>query len=310
MVDVVEVVEELRAEVARRRAAGDYDEALLSALHREFTIGADEPPEALAYIGTVRTLNSDRRGLGPTVVFSKRVIRRLVAWYVQPIAEDQTRFNIAVIRMMRRLEGRLEARIVDEGYAAALRSWAGDIESKLLTDVESVAEFMRIQSRRMERIEAAVAAHGVASPAPGKGVDIPVTAFAVESLAGLRGARVLVVAPGNAMLLTLLTALGHEVSSVVPPAPGDLDAAVLSLGRSRHPDPGAAATEVERVCGAMHGGGTFVIASPTRIDLAAINGDVSIQRFAVNHEGSWRIVDEPPGPSEDAVILIAGTTRQ
>jgi hypothetical protein len=245
------------------------------------------------------------------VIFTKRVIRRLVAWYVQPIAEDQTRFNTAAIRLMRRLERRLEARIMEEGYAAALRSWVGDLESRLFTDVESVAEFLRVQSRRMERIEALVASHDVVPTASGTGLDAAVAAFAVESLAGLRGARVLVIAPGNALLPALLAALGHDVSSDGPSASGGLDAAVLSWDSSRSAEPDAVGAEIDRARGAVRGGGRCITAVPARAREAAAAGlDASVQRFAVvARGGSWRILDESPDPSEDAMVLTAGTTR-
>jgi hypothetical protein len=106
-VDVVAVVAELRAEVERRRAAGQYDEQVLRALHEEFGADLNESPEAVAYLASSRPLGSDRALLGRITVFTKRVIRRLLGWYVAPIAEDQTRFNIAAIRLMRRLEQRL-----------------------------------------------------------------------------------------------------------------------------------------------------------------------------------------------------------
>jgi hypothetical protein len=49
-------------------------------------------------------------------VFCKRVVRRLLSWYVAPIAQDQTRFNLAILREVRDLEERV-ARI--EGSKAA-----------------------------------------------------------------------------------------------------------------------------------------------------------------------------------------------
>lgn len=107
--DVDAVMVEIRAEVERRKEAGDYDEALLQAVHEEFSFDPAEPPEATAYIAAVRPLVSTRPVIGPVIVFAKRVIRRLIAWYVAPIAEDQTRHNVSSIHLMRSLERRVTA---------------------------------------------------------------------------------------------------------------------------------------------------------------------------------------------------------
>jgi hypothetical protein len=107
-VDVRRLVAEIEAEVARRRAAGEYPEELLARLRTEFrVVGEEKSLDELAHIETVRTLESQRPGLGRLVVFAKRVLRRLVAWYVRPIAEDQSRFNYALLRQVAALEKRL-----------------------------------------------------------------------------------------------------------------------------------------------------------------------------------------------------------
>ena len=88
--DVAAIVGELQAEVLRKRAAGAYPTDLLERLHTEFHPDEGlEPPE-------VRVL-----------VESARVVRRLLAWYVAPIAQDQTRFNLAILRELRALEERV-----------------------------------------------------------------------------------------------------------------------------------------------------------------------------------------------------------
>jgi hypothetical protein len=107
-VDPAAIVAQIEGEVARRRAAGEYPEELLARLRAEFHVEPDdEPPEALAVVEAARPLRSDRPVVGAAVVFAKRATRRLLAWYVHPIAADQTRFNLAVLREVRRLERRL-----------------------------------------------------------------------------------------------------------------------------------------------------------------------------------------------------------
>ena|SRR5487761_190885 len=108
--DVEAIVAELRAEVERKRTAGEYPTALLERLHTQFHPDEGmEPPEVSVLVESARPLRSTRRLVGPAIVFGKRAVRRLLAWYVAPIARDQTRFNLAILRELRGLERRLEA---------------------------------------------------------------------------------------------------------------------------------------------------------------------------------------------------------
>lgn len=107
-VDAAAIVAEIEAAVARRHAAGDYPEELIARLRSDLrVVPDDEPPEALALIDSSRPLRSERPGVGGAVVFAKRAMRRLLAWYVNPIAEDQTRFNLSLLRDVRSIERRL-----------------------------------------------------------------------------------------------------------------------------------------------------------------------------------------------------------
>jgi len=100
-IDVRALVAEIEAEVARRRAAGEYPEELLARLRSEFRVASEGASlEEMAHIETVRPLESRRPGF-------KRLLRRLVAWYVRPLAEDQSRFNYAMLRRLVALEARL-----------------------------------------------------------------------------------------------------------------------------------------------------------------------------------------------------------
>lgn len=108
-VDVAAVVAEIEAEVARRRSAGEYPEDLLHRLAVEFHDVAGERTslEELAHIETVRPLVSTRSRLAPAAVFAKKVLRRTMAWYVRPVAEDQSRFNFALLHEVRSLGERV-----------------------------------------------------------------------------------------------------------------------------------------------------------------------------------------------------------
>ena len=108
--DVAALVAEIQAEVERRRRDGEYPAALLERLRAEFhPSGEPEPPETAMLIESARPLRSETPVAGPAIVFAKRVVRRLLAWYVAPIARDQTRFNQAIVRELRSLELRVEA---------------------------------------------------------------------------------------------------------------------------------------------------------------------------------------------------------
>jgi len=154
--DAAAVVAELRADVDRRRDAGEYDERVLKALHEEFGADFNEAPEAVAYIASSRPLASHRPGIGPLTVFTMRVVRRLLAWYVAPIAEDQTRYNIASIRLLRSLEQRLVAieevlGLTDATVAAGASprpSGASDVSQRLALLEQRID---RLESRQPDR---------------------------------------------------------------------------------------------------------------------------------------------------------------
>lgn len=109
-VDVAAVVADIEADVARRRAAGEYPEELLGRLAVEFRDVADERAslEDMAHIETVRPLESTRGRGAAAAVFAKKLVRRAVAWYVRPMAEDQSRFNFGLLHEVRSLRERLD----------------------------------------------------------------------------------------------------------------------------------------------------------------------------------------------------------
>jgi hypothetical protein len=107
-VDAAAVVAEIKADVARRRTAGEYPAELLARLEADFAaLDAEAPLEEAAHLETVRPLLSTRPIAGGAAVFAKRLVRRSVAWYVRPVVEDQSRFNFAVVRRLYDLEARV-----------------------------------------------------------------------------------------------------------------------------------------------------------------------------------------------------------
>jgi len=107
-VDVRALVADIEATVARRRASGGYPEGLLQSLRAEFRVAPrEESLAALAYIDTHQPPLNRRPLVGRGIVFGKRLLRRSIAWYVQPIAQQQTRFNRAASIQVRALEERI-----------------------------------------------------------------------------------------------------------------------------------------------------------------------------------------------------------
>ena len=104
-VDVEELVERLRDEVRRSGsdpgspggASGSEDErrAARAEAERLWPVSADR---------SLRLRPGVRGGLGTPV---KAVLRKLMRWYVEPLAYDQRSFNAAALRLIDDLESRV-----------------------------------------------------------------------------------------------------------------------------------------------------------------------------------------------------------
>jgi len=113
--DAANLVREAENEVTDRRQAGGYPSDLLERMDAELAPDGGDyatAPEALAYLPSARPIIPRRRW---DVVLSpaKRVIRRLLSWYIHPITVDQSRFNAAITRELRALERRIRAMETD-----------------------------------------------------------------------------------------------------------------------------------------------------------------------------------------------------
>lgn len=109
-VDVAALFEELKREVRRSGAAprgaasADDRGAARAEAERLWPVSADRP---------LRLRPGFRGGLGTP---AKAVLRKLLRWYVEPVAYDQRSFNAAVLRLLDEQEGRiarLEAELAD-----------------------------------------------------------------------------------------------------------------------------------------------------------------------------------------------------
>ena len=58
----------------------------------------DESRTVLAY----RDISSTRKGVGKLITFVKKVIRKMVCFYVEPLVDDQNRFNELTTRVWHR----------------------------------------------------------------------------------------------------------------------------------------------------------------------------------------------------------------
>jgi hypothetical protein len=100
-VDVAELMARLREEVRRSGAdpggPGPRDRAAARAeAERLWPVSADR---------SLRLRPGWRGGVGTPV---KAVLRKLMRWYVEPLAYDQRSFNAAVLRLLDDLEQRVE----------------------------------------------------------------------------------------------------------------------------------------------------------------------------------------------------------
>lgn len=111
-VDVAALFEQLKQEVRRSGAAAgpgggsDDRQAARAEAERLWPVSADR---------NLRLRPGLRGGVGTPV---KAVLRKLMRWYVEPVAYDQRSFNAAALRLIDEQEGRI-ARL--EAEVAALR---------------------------------------------------------------------------------------------------------------------------------------------------------------------------------------------
>jgi hypothetical protein len=100
-VDVKALLEQLRQEVRRsgaapgERGSGDDRSAARAEAERLWPVSADR---------SLRLRPGVRGGIGTPV---KAVLRKLMRWYVEPLAYDQRSFNAAALRLIDDLEERV-----------------------------------------------------------------------------------------------------------------------------------------------------------------------------------------------------------
>lgn len=142
-VDVVALMEEIRAEVRRKREAGEYPPDVLVELDLhsgDGHVGNDLVTATLAQLAGSANFTADvttasrRPFIGPLVSRARRVIRLSLSWYLNGILEQLRRFATAAERSISVLAehshdlGRRLAAV--EKQVADLDKWASAIDDR------------------------------------------------------------------------------------------------------------------------------------------------------------------------------------
>ncbi len=118
-IDVERIMARINERVEQRQASGIYEESAIASLMREVPPeGADtslsDPLHELNFVVRMASLHSQvtsefpmgsrRKVIGPMIVFTKRVIRKLLRTYVDAVFNQQNEFNAQMVRSMQLLE--------------------------------------------------------------------------------------------------------------------------------------------------------------------------------------------------------------
>ncbi|MHB8780511.1 MAG: methyltransferase domain-containing protein [Candidatus Geothermincolia bacterium] len=124
-IDVEAVMSAIDRRVEERRASGVYDESEIAQLMAEVpSEGADQslsdPLHELNFCvrlasltGQVTTefpMGSGRKVIGPLIVFTKKVIRRLMRTYIDAVFRQQNEFNASMVKALELLEETIRER--------------------------------------------------------------------------------------------------------------------------------------------------------------------------------------------------------
>ena len=114
---------------------------------------------------------------------AKRVLRKLMRWYVEPLAADQRRFNAAVLRLADALSERDDAsRAAAEELVGALADSQHELRTRLEVTAGQARRGVELEERltRLERRERPATGAAPAAPVPAAAVVVP-DYFAFES---------------------------------------------------------------------------------------------------------------------------------
>jgi len=245
--EIDEIISRLEFELGRSRHAGGTD-------------GATPPLAARAEAERLAGVTADRPYLykpgpvgrirGLVLVPIKFVLRKLMRWYVEPVAADQRAFNYSVLRLVDALSERVDGAVARaatlEAEVARLESGRSRLEAEvnaLRDQLGTAVEELDDRVVRVERRPAGAPARAAAAPREAAPLDeIPFDYFAFESR--MRGPRALIaerqrayvddfrdaapvldVGCGRGEFLALLAEAGIEARGV------DLDADMVAFCR-------------------------------------------------------------------------------
>ncbi len=161
-VDVVQIMSEVRAEIARKRRAGmyppevleEFDAGVLSAGREDALSNALMGVRQTAGFTTAVTTDSELPVLAPVASSFKKVIRGSVRWYINGILQQIERFGASVIYALRLTSDRLRSLEKSvpslEESVESLKGSIGSIEAKA-TDMARIA---RVIERENETVRA------------------------------------------------------------------------------------------------------------------------------------------------------------
>ena len=102
--------------------------------YKEEVESANESRLVLSY----RDISSDRAGVGKIITIVKKIVRKVVCFYIEPIVDDQNRFNEFSTRIMTQSVSRFEE---DDQKIDELEKKLYDCEKKI-RELESVIKNM------------------------------------------------------------------------------------------------------------------------------------------------------------------------
>lgn len=122
-INIEEIMENIRADI-RAKGYPDYEEQNTvsrvsgAPFNKDEFLSELEIANKYCQVASYRDIRSTRKGLGGLITFVKKICRRGSAFYVEPIVDDQNRFNEAVLRMLMQAANKIEE---DEKTIAELK---------------------------------------------------------------------------------------------------------------------------------------------------------------------------------------------
>lgn len=106
-INIEDIMEEIREEIREKGYKDEeiqFKDIILSSVATPYNMQAyKEELEQMAedrMVQSYRDVASDRPGIGAVVTFFKKLVRRMVCFYIEPIVDDQNKFNEEVTNLL------------------------------------------------------------------------------------------------------------------------------------------------------------------------------------------------------------------